>query len=176
MSHVSSVSILTTDTNRDKPVFPHHPSPPSNPLANASNFFSFQNTSSEMNHTDTSFLNTILDDELQLIDIANEGEFFFKILIFYYLEEHLSTWHNSNFASRLRLRVLRAWLCVVISRGLCRVRWWWCGIFAIHTGTQKKFPDEDSENEKLSHSSFGFVFDSPRAVSARRYAFCLIIN
>ncbi|XP_039439779.1 segmentation protein cap'n'collar isoform X1 [Culex pipiens pallens] len=40
----------------------------------------YSNTSSEMNHTDTSFLNTILDDELQLIDIANEGMYTMRML------------------------------------------------------------------------------------------------
>uniref|UniRef100_A0A1Q3FG62 Putative bzip transcription factor nrf1 n=1 Tax=Culex tarsalis TaxID=7177 RepID=A0A1Q3FG62_CULTA len=40
----------------------------------------YSNTSSEMNHTDASFLNTILDDELQLIDIANEGMYTMRML------------------------------------------------------------------------------------------------
>lgn len=40
----------------------------------------YSNTSSEMNHTTDGFLNSILDDDLQLIDIANEGMYTMRML------------------------------------------------------------------------------------------------
>lgn len=40
----------------------------------------YSNTSSEMNHTADGFLNSILDDDLQLIDIANEGMYTMRML------------------------------------------------------------------------------------------------